>query len=119
MKKVNINDIRIDGGTQGRVVIDQQTVAKYVESMKEGDEFPKMLTVYDGSTHWLVDGFHRYFATKSNGLVSIEAEVKEGTQGKLEYTYKISKGISDKSSVMEILFERGLVTTQRDVAEGG
>lgn len=79
MKKVNINDIRIDGGTQGRVVIDQQTVAKYVESMKEGDEFPKMLTVYDGSTHWLVDGFHRYHAMKIIGIKQVEIEYKPGT----------------------------------------
>ena len=35
------------------------------------------------------------------------AHEKEG--GKLEYTYKMAPGISETSSVMEILAERGLL----------
>jgi hypothetical protein len=34
---------------------------------------------FDGSDYWLADGFHRYFATKTNALTSIDAEVKNGT----------------------------------------
>ena len=34
----------------------------------------------------------------------------ERTNGDLEYTYRVEPGISDKSSVMEILKERGLLT---------
>ena len=80
MKKVNLNDIRIDGGTQGRVVIDQQLVYHYLECMKEGDEFPPMFTVFDGATHWLVDGFHRYHAYKLLGIKQVELNYKPGTQ---------------------------------------
>jgi len=80
MKKVNLNDIRIDGGTQGREVIDQATVYHYVECMKEGDEFPALLTVFDGATHWLVDGFHRYHAYKLLGIKQLEVNYKPGTQ---------------------------------------
>lgn len=80
MKKVNLNDIRIDGGTQGREVIDQATVYHYVECMKEGDEFPAVLTVFDGATHWLVDGFHRYHAYKLLGIKQLDVNYKPGTQ---------------------------------------
>ena len=80
MKKLNLLAIRIDGGTQSRVALDQTVVTEYSEHMKDGDQFPPITVFHDGSDYWLADGFHRYFATKANGLVSIEAEVKEGTQ---------------------------------------
>ena len=59
MKKIMLDSLRIDGGTQGRLVIDQPTVYNYLEHMKAGDEFPRMFAVYDGTTYWLVDGFHQ------------------------------------------------------------
>jgi hypothetical protein len=79
MKKIKIDAIRIDGGTQCRLVIDQSTVYSYLESMKEGDEFPLMETVFDGSTYWLTDGFHRYHAFKLLGIKEIEVKYKPGT----------------------------------------
>jgi polyhydroxyalkanoate synthesis regulator phasin len=80
MKKLNLLAIRIDGETQARVALDQAVVTEYAEHMKDGDKFPPIIVFHDGSDYWLADGFHRYFATKANGMVSIEAEVKEGTQ---------------------------------------
>jgi hypothetical protein len=79
MKKLKLDAIRIDGGTQCRLVIDQPTVYSYLEAMKEGDEFPMMETVFDGSTHWLTDGFHRYHAYKLLGIKEIEVKYKPGT----------------------------------------
>ena len=40
---------------------------------------------------------------------TLQLVTREKEDGKLDYTYKIAPGISDKSSVMEILEERGLV----------
>ena len=79
MTKVDINLIRIDGGTQCRTVIDQPTVYSYLERMKEGDEFPLMETMFDGETYWLVDGFHRYHAFKLLGIKEVEIKAKLGT----------------------------------------
>ena len=80
MKKVKLEDIRIDGGTQYRDQINQDVVRDYTESMRDGDEFPSMQTVFDGSTHWLVDGFHRYFAYMALGSKLVSVEYKPGTQ---------------------------------------
>jgi hypothetical protein len=80
MKTVNLNDIRIDGGTQSRLVIDQTLVYQYIDCMKDGDIFPPIETMFDGSTHWLVDGFHRYHAYKLMGLKKTEVIYKPGTQ---------------------------------------
>lgn len=79
MRKVKLNDIRIDGGTQGRVVIDQQHVYHMVEMMKEGYEFDPIDTNFDGATYWLVDGFHRYHAYKLMGIKEVTVKYVPGT----------------------------------------
>ena len=75
---IDINKIRIDGGTQCRVVIDQPTVYTYLEAMKENARFPLMETVFDGATYWLTDGFHRYHAYKLLGIKNIEVSFIAG-----------------------------------------
>ena len=79
MKKLNLDVIRTDGGTQPRLELDQELVTSYAEQMMDGCEFPPIVVFHDGSAYWLADGFHRYFATKANGLVSIPCEIKQGT----------------------------------------
>ena len=79
MKKLNLLTIKIDGGTQARVSLNQDVVKEYAESMREGDVFPPITVFFDGSDYWLADGFHRYFATKANAFTSIEADIKNGT----------------------------------------
>jgi ParB-like chromosome segregation protein Spo0J len=93
MKRVNLHDIRIDGGTQSRVVIDQPTVYYYIECAKGGDEFPPLETVFDGATHWLVDGFHRYHAYKLMGLKQADVVYKPGTQSEAQI---ISFGVNGR-----------------------
>lgn len=79
MKKLNLAAIRIDGDTQAREALSQKKVAEYSELMKDGAVFPPVDVFHDGSDYWLADGFHRYFATKEHGSVSIEAVVHTGT----------------------------------------
>ena len=76
MKKININSIRIDGGTQSRVSLNEATVAEYIESL---DALPPVVVFFDGSEHWLADGFHRLHAYRQAGKASIPADVREGT----------------------------------------
>jgi hypothetical protein len=79
MENLNINTVNIGGNTQFREVIDQPLVTEYLNSMKEGDVFPPVDIVFDGTTNWLVDGFHRYHAYKILGLKVIPAIIKHGT----------------------------------------
>jgi DNA-binding transcriptional regulator YhcF (GntR family) len=48
--------------------------------MKEGAKFPALIVFNDGSNYWLADGFHRYFANKTNGEIEVECDVQQGTQ---------------------------------------
>jgi hypothetical protein len=79
VKKLNILTIRTDGGTQPRLELDQELVKDYAEKMRDGAVFPPIVVFNDGSESWLADGFTRFFATKSNGGTSIEAEIHQGT----------------------------------------
>lgn len=80
MKTLNIKAIRIDGGTQSRVEINSDAVAEYADALTAGAGFPPVITFFDGVDHWLADGFHRFHAFNKIGIVSIDADVREGTQ---------------------------------------
>jgi hypothetical protein len=79
-KIVRLDQIRLDGGTQMREHLDQNVVQDYAEKMRDGVVFPPMITMFDGSTHWLVDGFHRYLAVQAAGKQGYNCEVHTGTQ---------------------------------------
>lgn len=79
MKKLNLNAIRIDGGTQPRERINMEVVGDYAEAVKVGIEFPPVVVFHDGAEHWLADGFHRFHAHKQAGKASIVADVRTGT----------------------------------------
>jgi uncharacterized ParB-like nuclease family protein len=79
MKKLNLNAIRIDGGTQPRERINMEVVGDYAEAVKVGIEFPPVIVFHDGAEHWLADGFHRYHAHQQAGKASIVADVRSGT----------------------------------------
>ncbi len=89
MKTLNLLNIRIDGGTQARLQLNQDVVAEYAEKMRDGEVFPPVTVFFDGSEYWLADGFHRYFATKANAKTSIDCDVENGTQQEAKkYSWK-------------------------------
>ena len=79
MKTINIKTIRIDGGTQSRVEINNEIVTEYAEAIKTGSEFPAVVVFNDGVDNWLADGFHRFHAHNQAGKASIAADVRPGT----------------------------------------
>lgn len=77
MKNVNLNAIRIDGGTQARASLNESAVAEYADDLAS---LPPVLLFNDGSEQWLADGFHRYHAYRKAGKASIPAEIRSGTR---------------------------------------
>lgn len=80
VKEVPISDIRLDGGTQIRERIDEDTVADYAEKVKAGDDFPVVIIFNDGEAMWLADGFHRTLAHQKAEREKILADVRKGSQ---------------------------------------
>lgn len=112
VKKLNLNAIRIDGGTQSRVEINNEAVSDYAEAVKVGIEFPPIVVFYDGADHWLADGFHRYHSHKQAGKASILADVREGTllDAKLfalgaNGTHGLRRSNADKRKAVQMAFD--------------
>jgi hypothetical protein len=102
MAQLKLTSIRVDGDTQARAALDQDMVTQYAEHMREGSTFPDIVVFHDGTSYWLADGFHRYFATQMNALDSIEADIRTGTLDEAQlYAY----GANSK---------RGLTMTRED-----
>ena len=49
MKKIHIDTIRIDGGTQSRAKLNTDKVNEYADLMKEGTSFKPITVFHDGS----------------------------------------------------------------------
>jgi hypothetical protein len=77
---IELEKIRLDGGTQPRTEIDESVVDEYAELMQGGTVFPPIIVFSDRHDYWLADGFHRWHAAKKIGRETISAEVRYGSQ---------------------------------------
>lgn len=72
--------IRIDGGTQSRLALNEEYIQELLEAVSAGETLPPVTIYYDGTDYWLADGFHRYHACKRNEEETIASEVRQGTR---------------------------------------
>jgi transposase-like protein len=77
---IDLAKIRLNGGTQPRVEIDDELVIEYANAMADRVAFPPVVVFYDGTDYWLADGFHRVKAARHRLLKQIECDVRQGTQ---------------------------------------
>ena len=79
MSKIDLDKIRIDGGTQPRAKINQDVVDEYAELYRAGAKLPPVVAFHDGAEWWLGDGFHRYHGRRKAEKTDIEVEERKGT----------------------------------------
>lgn len=91
--RLKLSQIKIDGDTQSREKIDQETVNEYTQLVMDKVEFPPVEVFFDGIDYYLVDGYHRYFAHKAAVVPDIEVKVTNGTHSEAQ---KYSFGVNDK-----------------------
>ena len=75
---MRLEQIRIDGGTQARAKMSEETVKTYADALKDGANFPPVVVFFDSKDHWLADGFNRYYANKMIGRKEIDVVVMTG-----------------------------------------
>lgn len=80
IKTLKIEDLRIDGGTQSRVELNEVVVSDYAGVLLSGNELPPVIVFFDGSAYWLADGFHRMSAYRHAKRAALPAEVVNGTR---------------------------------------
>jgi hypothetical protein len=76
---IELSKIRIDGGTQPRAKLNQETVDEYAEAYKSGVALPPVTLFFDGANYWMADGFHRFFGAKAAGKSRIAEDITPGT----------------------------------------
>ncbi|NJO82404.1 MAG: ParB N-terminal domain-containing protein [Blastochloris sp.] len=103
-----IASIRQDGGTQPRNQKDATTIADYHAAMAQGATFPAVEVFYDGTTYWLVDGFHRLTAAVQSGWTTFPAQIRQGTQADAQWysfgvnaTHGLHRSAADKRRAVE------------------
>jgi hypothetical protein len=77
--QLEIEQIRTDGNTQHRCVIDGSLVRQYAELLARGTQLPPVSVWYDGADYWLSDGFHRLAAAQQLNWRTIGASIRNGS----------------------------------------
>ena len=75
---MKLTEITLDGDLQIRQSISDEAVNEYTEVLREGGKLPPVTVFSNGSSNFLADGWHRYFAHKKAGLAIIEVNVIKG-----------------------------------------
>lgn len=116
--------IRIDGGTQSRVAIDDNAVAEYAEALTAGATFEPLTCHFDGVAYWLSDGFHRFWAHRKVGHETLSAEVIDGTMADAQWhaaganaTHGLRRTNADKRKAVEMALSVNATASDRVIAE--
>ena len=124
VRRLRLDQIRTNAGTQTRVQIDDATVADYAERMIAGDRFPPAVVYFDGRDYILADGFHRVRAARQARFETIQAEVRQGTRtDALKYSlasnhsHGLRRSNADKQHAIEIALKEFAGWSDRAVAE--
>lgn len=80
MNMLDLQSIKIDGGTQPRAKLDESVVSEYADAIIAGANFPPVVVFHDGKAYWLADGFHRFHAHRKARAIEIAADVRTGTK---------------------------------------
>ena len=123
---LELERLRLDGGTQPRSELVEPTVQAYMDAMERGIEFPPIVACYDGTSYWLVDGFHRVEAAALSGLVTLPAIIHQGTQADAQWMsfgvnaeHGLPRSNADKRRAVEaaLRHEKGQSFSDRAIAE--
>lgn len=85
VKECDIEKLDFTCAECAREKLDEATVEKYSERIKEGDEFPPMKGIQCGKTIYIWDGRHRGAAYLDAGIGMVPVETTKGTREEAEW----------------------------------
>jgi len=125
-KTLPVDLLKLDGGTQSRISIDEDTVAEYAELIEASEDwpFPPLDVFHDGTDHFVADGFHRTLGASRAKRSSLPCVIHKGTATDARIfgmTANDRHGLrmtrADKRACVEWLLDNGGKMTQREIAE--
>lgn len=124
---LSVDVLRLDGDTQARIKISEETVSDYAELISSGNgewALGPLDVFHDGSDYFVADGFHRTLAAIRTKRASVPCRVHKGTakDAKLfgmtandKHGLRMSQ--ADKRACVEWLLENGPKMKQAEIAE--
>ena len=122
-----IDLLRIDGDTQSRLGINEDTVSDYCDVIAECNgewAFPPLDVFYDGTEYFVADGFHRLLAAQRAKRGSIPCKIHKGTARDArifgmtandKHGLRLSR--AERRANVEWLLDNGGKMTQKAIAE--
>ena len=125
-EELEIGLIDRESKTQPRGYLDNPTIESYADSMlDEYEKFPPVTVFYDGSRHYLADGFHRVAAALKIKRTTIKSEIKTGSLEEAQwhsYSANSRQGLrrtnEDKRRAVESALKHPNAINMSDVALG-
>jgi hypothetical protein len=111
VRPVRIEEIRTDGDTQHRVLMNECVIRQYAELMAGGIQLPPVSIWYDGEYYWLSDGFHRLAAAQLMNWRKIGALIRNGNLNDARWdSYRANSdhGLRRTRRDLEIVIRRAL-----------
>lgn len=109
---LKLSDIIIDADLQAREKLSDDAIAEYYDVIREGGKLPPIKVFFDGTRYFLADGNHRYFAHRTAGLATIEADIVQGTRrDAMKYAmganndHGLRRTIADKRKAVGMAFD--------------
>lgn len=106
-----IEQITVDKDLQARATMNQDAIGDYKDAIIEGIDLPPMDLFTDGTTYWLVDGFHRLQAYKKIGILEVPVTIHAGTKNEAimyaigaNKTHGLRRSNLDKKRAVEMAF---------------
>ncbi len=124
---ISVDLLRVDGGTQSRIAINEEVVEDYVELISASDgEWPlgTLDVFHDGNDYLVADGFHRTLAAQQSKRSSVPCHVHKGTATDARIfgmtandRHGLRMSRADKRACVEWLLDNGGKMTQKAIAE--
>lgn len=81
-RRLRIAKVRLDFQPAENLI--DETVQKYIELLRRGDQLSPVRVRFDGANYFLEDGFHRLEAARLMGRKTVKAEIFPGTLSEME-----------------------------------
>ncbi len=122
--RLPLDKITLDGGTQVCVQLNTETIDRYAELMADDHKFDAVEVLYDGTTYWPWDGFHRVAAARKCGQTTIMAIIRPGGRKdavKLALSANRKHGLpltnADKINAVKVALKEFPEMSDRSIAE--
>ena len=126
MKNLPLDKLHLDGNTQPRTAIDQSVVNDYAALYEANVKLPPVDVFFDGTIHWLADGFHRWHGARKASLDKIKCNVHQGTQEDAQWfavaankAHGLHRSTADKAKAIKAALRhpKGAKMSDRQIAE--